>query len=1197
MQDGIGNGNNFIEYSASGNAVLEVSGGTLIVGSQVKRSAFSQAGVLKYRQTGGTVAIGRNAFTPQSTRGVFEVLNAGSEFTHTGGSFTLERSNGSAFVASLLLDPEISSFGTGTTLTIGSANTPAATTFGVQISEYVNSIETSNAGGNSPVIAQYNTGLKLDGSLTIGSGTTFDARGRALNIRGNNIATGNPVFRNDGTFTPSGNATVFEVSGTKTITGSSNTGFYDFENIGSGTLELTVDASAANDVTLGAGTFATLSNTFSVLGDLVNDATHTSTGGSGIAMEATGASQTVRRSTPGSSSFGVLTVNNGNGVRIPDNDYEFTLNNKLVLASGVFDIGGNLLIFSAAATDIENGLGNTSITDFSVSNMIQTNSSIKDFGVKKFVNSGAGTYVFPVGQQVYSPVQINATALTSAGGHFLVRPVNDTPLGIQEDDDTGTGGCGDPEIVDADNVLDYYWIVKSGGLTNFSTASASGNGMMFYYDSKNLPTPSAPYTTANYGPARLLTASSNWDKIPLFADDFNQASREIVFHFTNSDSEGITGIYTAGVTLESNGTSQLCGGGAIPLVVPEYITINSGEDEFDKTVFEVTWTDNGIGSIPSGGPFGADITVKSGFTLVLNNDAVRLRKTTVEEGAVLKILDTDNHNLGFVEGSGTIEIVGNILDAKLPTGDYEEFFPTVSDCSNGGSLIYSGTGDYFVMSELSAVYNLSFTEQGVRTMPNKDILVCNDLTLDESGGSLAIDNSFYNHDMEVRGDIIRLGGSFDAGFGTATVTLGGTSPQAIDGAFEGSNRFNNLRFNNSAGFTIINASNDDVEVSNTITLSNGIVNTDGSNSLTLTLNGTINGGSNSTHIDGPFRRELADFNQTYRMPVGDGGYYGLMEIVNPNNYGGTKVWEAEYFLETPLDPYVVAPTSGFQRTSLAEYWRVNDGLVGSSDGAEAKMRLYWGSQSDVVSTSNLFMAYYDEANSRWDRLGYESGPSGSGASGVATSVYLGFSENFVTFATTDTLTTPLPVELVEFRGFQNGGIVELQWKTASESSNSHFSVEKLNSAGVFVEIDQVRGQGNSELPTNYGSFDTEPAAGVNYYRLKQVDFDGSYAYSRVAAVTFEHTEAEPADWNIVLYPNPLTGQVLNMRMKGLAGIDNIQVEVFDLMGRNVSSATLRLPGSDVAEDSLLIPRGLPRGVYVVKVSGRNKSVSKKIIID
>ena len=106
MDDAVNNGNNFIQYSTSGNAILELSAGTLTVGSHIRRNTSNNTGVLKYRQTGGTATIGSQA-APLNDRAVFEVVNPGSEFTLTGGSFTLLRQNGlNPSVASLLLEPD-----------------------------------------------------------------------------------------------------------------------------------------------------------------------------------------------------------------------------------------------------------------------------------------------------------------------------------------------------------------------------------------------------------------------------------------------------------------------------------------------------------------------------------------------------------------------------------------------------------------------------------------------------------------------------------------------------------------------------------------------------------------------------------------------------------------------------------------------------------------------------------------------------------------------------------------------------------------------------------------------------------------------------------------------------------------------------------------------------------------------------------
>ncbi|MFT6963065.1 MAG: hypothetical protein ACJAWV_002799, partial [Flammeovirgaceae bacterium] len=1062
---------------------------------------------------------------------------------------------------------------------------------------------------SNPKATLFTIPLSLDGELLIDNNSTFDANGRGLNFRGNNVADGGSVLENNGIFNANQNLTTFSVTDTKQITGTSNIFFYDFTTNGNGTLELTIDGGADNDVRILAGTFATGTHKFTVLGDVFHDAVHTSANVGagvehGIIMANTSTRQTIQRTSIGASTFGALVIKNANDVRIIDSDYEFFFTEKLMLSAGKFDIGGNLITFLTSATDIENGTGATAITDFSINNMIQTNSSIKDFGVKRFFPDGANVakdYVYPVGQLDYTPVQINSQGLTSASGFFLVRPVNDKPLGILEDfeqNPTAGGPCpGDTEINDFDNVLNYYWIIKSGGITDFNTSGASKDGINCFYDVVDLPTAiNGAYSIDNMGSAKLLNASSNWDKTPLFEDDFDETNQQITFHFTGTNmSSDVMGIYTAGVILENTGLTELCGGGAIPTTVQLYTTIGIGSNIFENTTTNDTWIN---ATIPINGPLGSDILVKSGFILDLSNVGidVRQRKTTIEAGATIRIRDTDNHNLGFVDGEGTIELMSSGLDAKLPAGDYEEFFPTATDCSKKGSLTYSGTGTYSVMNELSAVYNINFIEQGERNLPNKNFLVCNDMTFDQDGGTLIVENQFDTN-IEVKGDIIRFDGEFKSGSGTATISLTGTVLQSITGAFTDASSadFNNLTFNNSAGFTVVNAGNDDVEVKRTITLINGVVTTDANNSFTLKENGTITGGSNATHINGPFRRILSDFNQTYRMPLGDEGDYGQLDIVNPDNYVGTKTWEGEYYFVTPNDPYVVAPTSNFQRTSLREYWRVNDGNLGS-DGTEAKLEPYWNGSSDIQSTNNLFLAFYDDVNSRWDRLDIDGGFSGNTTNGSALSIPLGFSENFITFGSTDTLLTPLPVELISFEGFQNEEVIELQWATAIEINNSHFIIEKLGGDNSFSEIGRVEGNGDSKLRINYQSFDTEPIVGINYYRLKQVDFDGGFAYSRVIEVRFfRDGNSVTIPLSMTLYPNPVNNQELNIRLQGFVNSEKTQVQIFDLMGREVFNSSMKIKRQFLVEKAFTIPT-LPTGIYIVKVADGKESLAKRIMV-
>lgn len=95
--------------------------------------------------------------------------------------------------------------------------------------------------------------------------------------------------------------------------------------------------------------------------------------------------------------------------------------------------------------------------------------------------------------------------------------------------------------------------------------------------------------------------------------------------------------------------------------------------------------------------------------------------------------------------------------------------------------------------------------------------------------------------------------------------------------------------------------------------------------------------------------------------------------------------------------------------------------------------------------------------------------------------------------------TTLPVSLTTFTAKANKqGTVNLAWSTASEKDNSHFEVTRSANGVDFEKLQEVKGSGNSDVVRNYSYTDTKPAVGVNYYRLKQVDFDGDFAFSGVA---------------------------------------------------------------------------------------------------
>ena len=112
---------------------------------------------------------------------------------------------------------------------------------------------------------------------------------------------------------------------------------------------------------------------------------------------------------------------------------------------------------------------------------------------------------------------------------------------------------------------------------------------------------------------------------------------------------------------------------------------------------------------------------------------------------------------------------------------------------------------------------------------------------------------------------------------------------------------------------------------------------------------------------------------------------------------------------------------------------------------------------------------------------------------------------------------PLPVELVSFAGIPTPTGTALTWTTATELANAYFVVERSADGERFTALGQVAGAGSSAQAHSYAYRDVQPPAGLSYYRLRQVDVDGSAHYSPVVAVQAVATA-------VSFSPNPVTDQ-------------------------------------------------------------------------
>ncbi|WP_092767574.1 T9SS type A sorting domain-containing protein [Hymenobacter actinosclerus] len=175
-----------------------------------------------------------------------------------------------------------------------------------------------------------------------------------------------------------------------------------------------------------------------------------------------------------------------------------------------------------------------------------------------------------------------------------------------------------------------------------------------------------------------------------------------------------------------------------------------------------------------------------------------------------------------------------------------------------------------------------------------------------------------------------------------------------------------------------------------------------------------------------------------------------------------------------------------------------------------------------------------------------------------TNVYYAFAEDRPTGfpAQIVTPTGPLPVQLTAFGARANGLAVDVSWETATELNSSYFEVERSAEAGRgFVPVGRQQAAGNSTSGRRYSHPDAAAAqlpAGVLYYRLRQVDLDGTETYSAVVAVT----RRAPAG-ALALYPNPASAGS-QLRVGGLSALPEggYELLLYSMQGALVSRQPL-----------------------------------------
>lgn len=181
--------------------------------------------------------------------------------------------------------------------------------------------------------------------------------------------------------------------------------------------------------------------------------------------------------------------------------------------------------------------------------------------------------------------------------------------------------------------------------------------------------------------------------------------------------------------------------------------------------------------------------------------------------------------------------------------------------------------------------------------------------------------------------------------------------------------------------------------------------------------------------------------------------------------------------------------------------------------------------------------------------------------------------------------TSLPVELVDFEAFPDKEEIRLEWSTATEYNSAGFDIQKSENGIDWKYLDFVPGLGNAHDLSTYHYVDSRPHWGLNYYRLKQIDFDGTYQYSKVIAA-----ECNPSQTGVAVFPNPSTGMI-NIKID--QPIDQkVRLELRDHLGKRVWERVLEQDNSHSSYAIHLREKGL----YFLSIINGRQIQNKRIVI-
>ena len=601
------------------------------------------------------------------------------------------------------------------------------------------------------------------------------------------------------------------------------------------------------------------------------------------------------------------------------------------------------------------------------------------------------------------------------------------------------------------------------------------------------------------------------------------------------DGANATTISSSGINTSTTGALIKSGSGTLTITASCDYT---GETTISEGVVNIQHA-TALGTTASGTTVasGAVLQIQGEITvgaeaLTLNNDGIS------STGSLRSIIGNNTYGGNIILSGNNVRINSDLNTLTLSgTITNSTLNLTIGGAGSvtANGVIGNGAGDLTYDGSGTLVLGATNTYTGITTISSGTVnLGANQALSNNLNNSGTIDVTASNYSLSLTGNFTN-NGTFTSHSGT--VTFNGGSAQTISGTTDPN--FYNFTLNNASGVSIsLNTT-----VQGTFTFNSGKFTTQG---YTLTIgtngtNGSVLGYSSSNYFiaykngvvaTGSLKQfinsksSVANAN-VYVYPIGDLTNYTPFTItINSASTLAAGAYFSMYTNASKISGLNISIT-----TYLTRYWSGIDSGITTPNYDIA----YSYSASDIISGTESDLMPIKKSGTTWFKPSGSSLTTGTAVGtggftlGTRTLTWSGLT-SFSDYGGVGPEAVGLPIELIKFSVKKVGSDNMISWETQTEKNNDYFTIERTLDGIWFEVVGNQKGSGNSNSLIKYNLKDFDVHKTLNYYRLKQTDFDGKFTFSDL--ISIDNKEINNENRFIVKTYN-LEGQEVNDSFRGI----------------------------------------------------------------